>query len=96
MTGSRNSGIPVDQARLVSVWFRRGLKLIVIIGLIFAGQIIARYVATELNFDLSLTHSCYAPAEDGSACGICDSCGLRKRGFEEAGVKDPTRYAENG
>lgn len=51
--------------------------------------------ATELKFDLSLTHSCYAPTEDGLACGICDSCGLRKRGFEEAGVEDPTRYAEN-
>lgn len=49
--------------------------------------------ATELNLDLSLTHSCYAPAPDGSACGLCDSCGLRKRGFEEAGIKDPTRYS---
>ncbi len=42
--------------------------------------------------DYSLTHSCYDPAADGRACGRCDSCLLRRRGFEEAGVPDPTRY----
>lgn len=47
----------------------------------------------ELGVDLSLTHSCYDPNEDGLACGACDSCVLRRRGFEEAGVPDPTRYA---
>ncbi len=49
--------------------------------------------AAELDLDLGLTHSCYNPTPDGAACGICDSCGLRKRGFEEAGLSDPTRYA---
>ncbi|MEE2890006.1 MAG: 7-cyano-7-deazaguanine synthase QueC [Planctomycetota bacterium] len=48
--------------------------------------------ATELGVDLSLTLSCYDPDPEGLACGICDSCGLRRRGFEEAGIDDPTRY----
>jgi 7-cyano-7-deazaguanine synthase len=42
--------------------------------------------------DFSLTHSCYDPSPGGLACGFCDSCILRHRGFEEAGVPDPTRY----
>ena len=54
-------------------------------------QIIRR--GSELGVDYGLTHSCYDPAPDGGACGHCDSCGLRKRGFEQAGVPDPTRYA---
>lgn len=49
--------------------------------------------ATELKIDLALTHSCYDPAPDGRACGQCDSCQLRQKGFREAGVKDPTKYA---
>lgn len=47
---------------------------------------------TELGVDYSQTHSCYDPV-DGLACGRCDSCRLRKRGFEWSGVPDPTRYA---
>jgi 7-cyano-7-deazaguanine synthase len=46
----------------------------------------------ELGVDYSLTHSCYDPAEDGGACGACDACLLRAKGFAEAGVPDPTRY----
>jgi 7-cyano-7-deazaguanine synthase len=46
--------------------------------------------------DFSLTHSCYDPATDGRACGSCDSCVLRRRGFMEAGIPDPTRYASTG
>lgn len=49
--------------------------------------------AVELKVDLSLTHSCYDPQPEGLACGECDSCQLRKKGFDEAGVKDPIRYA---
>src|SRR5947209_579780 len=49
--------------------------------------------AVELKVDLSLTHSCYDPAPDGQACGKCDSCQLRLKGFREAGVKDPIPYA---
>jgi 7-cyano-7-deazaguanine synthase len=47
-----------------------------------------------LGIDYALTHSCYDPSPDGWACGRCDSCFLRKKGFEEAGVDDPTRYQE--
>lgn len=43
----------------------------------------------ELGVDYSLTHSCYDPLADGRPCGHCDSCQLRAKGFEEAGVKDP-------
>src|SRR5688572_16777616 len=53
-------------------------------------QIIRRGV--ELGVDYSLTHSCYDPDSQGRACGRCDSCLLRKKGFAEAGVADPTRY----
>lgn len=49
---------------------------------------------TALGVDYALTHSCYDPDAKGRACGHCDSCLLRKRGFEEAEVKDPTRYSE--
>jgi len=52
--------------------------------------------ATELGVDLSLTLSCYAPDAEGQACGRCDSCGLRRRGFEEAAIPDPTRYQNHG
>jgi 7-cyano-7-deazaguanine synthase len=49
--------------------------------------------AVELGVDLSLTHSCYDPTPEGVACGGCDSCLLRLKGFREAGIKDPIRYA---
>jgi 7-cyano-7-deazaguanine synthase len=54
-------------------------------------EIIRRGV--ELGVEYGLTHSCYDPAPDGAACGGCDACILRKKGFREAGVADPTRYA---
>jgi 7-cyano-7-deazaguanine synthase len=48
---------------------------------------------TALGVDYARTHSCYDPSPDGGACGHCDSCLLRKKGFAEAGVADPTRYS---
>jgi 7-cyano-7-deazaguanine synthase len=50
--------------------------------------------AMELGIDLSLTHSCYDPSPEGLACGECDSCLLRLKGFREAGIKDPICYAK--
>ncbi len=49
--------------------------------------------ALELGVDLSLTWSCYDPTPEGLACGQCDSCLLRKAGFEAVGVRDPIPYA---
>jgi 7-cyano-7-deazaguanine synthase len=46
-----------------------------------------------LGVDFALTWSCYEPAPDGRACGLCDSCLLRKKGFAEAGLTDPLPYA---
>jgi 7-cyano-7-deazaguanine synthase len=46
----------------------------------------------SLGVDYGLTHSCYDPSADGGACGRCDSCLLRRAGFEAAGLPDPTRY----
>lgn len=48
---------------------------------------------TKLGVDYALTHSCYDPNSEGRACGRCDSCVLRRNGFEQAGIPDPTRYA---
>jgi 7-cyano-7-deazaguanine synthase len=54
------------------------------------GEIIRR--GSALGVDYRLTWSCYDPAPDGRACGLCDSCQLRLKGFAEAGIKDPIPY----
>lgn len=54
------------------------------------GQIIQK--GLELGLDYGLTVSCYQASASGEACGVCDSCRLRKQGFAQAGVADPTRY----
>ena len=51
-------------------------------------------VGVDLKVDYSKTISCYDPDSDGGACGECDSCHLRREGFKEAGVADPTRYVK--
>lgn len=48
----------------------------------------------RLGVDYSLTHSCYDPTPEGLACGRCDSCILRRKGFAQAGLVDPARYVE--
>jgi 7-cyano-7-deazaguanine synthase len=53
-------------------------------------QIIRR--GTELGVDYGLTHSCYAPNDAGVACGRCDACRIRVKGFAEAGLADPIPY----
>ena len=47
----------------------------------------------RLGLDAGLSWSCYDPTDDGRHCGLCDSCRLRSRGFEESGIADPTLYA---
>ena len=49
---------------------------------------------TQLGLDYSLTHSCYNPDRQGRSCGRCDSCKLRLKGFQQAGLKDPIEYAK--
>ncbi len=49
----------------------------------------------DLGVDFALTHSCYDPPAEDLACGRCDSCRLRLKGFAEAGVADPLAYQEN-
>jgi 7-cyano-7-deazaguanine synthase len=56
------------------------------------GQIITR--GLELGVDYSITNTCYDPSEDGKACGQCDACLLRLKGFEENGMSDPAPYQE--
>jgi 7-cyano-7-deazaguanine synthase len=69
-----------------------GRKLTVHTPLIYLtkAQIIQK--GLELGVDYGITSSCYDPAPDGAACGACDSCRLRIKGFKEAGVADPRRY----
>ncbi len=50
----------------------------------------------ELGVDYAMTHSCYSPVEGGISCGVCDSCQLRLKGFQEAGVEDPIGYTKTG
>ncbi len=63
------------------------LKILTPLVQLSKAEIIARGI--ELGLDYSLTHSCYDPDPQGRACGHCDSCHLRKRGFEELGLTDP-------
>lgn len=50
----------------------------------------------ELGVDYALTISCYDPAADGAACGLCDACTLRLKGFAESGLEDPAKYQTTG
>jgi 7-cyano-7-deazaguanine synthase len=51
-------------------------------------------LGAEMGVDFALTHSCYDPGQGGRPCGHCDSCLLRRKGFEEAGVRDPLTYSD--
>ena len=55
------------------------------------GEIIQK--GLQLGVDFAMTHSCYNPGEEGKSCGVCDSCQLRLKGFQESGVEDPIKYA---
>jgi 7-cyano-7-deazaguanine synthase len=68
----------------------RGLKIHAPLLTMTKGEIIHK--GMELGVDYSLTVSCYQATDEGEACGVCDSCRLRRQGFEQAGVADPTKY----
>jgi 7-cyano-7-deazaguanine synthase len=68
----------------------KGIKIHTPLIKLTKGEIIKKGI--EMGIDYSLTHSCYDPDDAGRACGKCDSCLIRKKGFKEAGVKDPTIY----
>ena len=51
-------------------------------------------LGNSLGVDFGLTHTCYSPNAEGTACGVCDACQLRRRGFEEAGCQDPIAYSD--
>jgi 7-cyano-7-deazaguanine synthase len=68
----------------------RGVRIRAPLIQLTKAQIVA--LGTSLGVDYSLTTSCYDPDEDGTACGHCDACRLRLKGFAEAGEQDPIRY----
>jgi len=68
----------------------KGLRIHTPLIALTKAEIIRR--GMQLGVDYSLTHSCYDPATDGLACGLCDSCRLRLKGFAEAGLTDPVKY----
>jgi 7-cyano-7-deazaguanine synthase len=79
-TGTR-SGVEHQEPRLIAPLLHMSKAEIITEG-------------TKLGVDYGITHSCYDPIE-GTACGHCDSCLLRRKGFEDAGVADPTLYAHH-
>lgn len=82
-----------DMANLATrISTERGKKITIRAPLInmTKGAIIRK--GLSLGVDFSMTHSCYDPSPEGLACGKCDSCLIRKKGFMEAGIEDPTGY----
>ena len=59
----------------------------------FLGKAEIAREALRLGLDPVMSWSCYDPQDDGAACGLCDSCRLRREGFTQAGLEDPVRYA---
>ncbi len=72
-----------------------GLKVRICAPLINLSKADIIKLGTSLGVDYSLTTSCYDPDSSGAACGECDACQLRLRGFAEAGLRDPVRYANH-
>ena len=82
-----------DLARLATRTGAEGQGFTIHAPLQYLGKAdIARETA-RLGLDPAMAWSCYDPQPDGAACGLCDSCRLRRAGFAEAGLADPTRYA---
>ena len=82
-----------DLARLATKAGAEGDQFTIHAPLQFMGKADIARAAFQLGLDPALSWSCYDPHDDGRACGLCDSCRLRKAGFAEAGVTDKTNYA---
>lgn len=80
-------------ANLATVAARQGHKLEIIAPLQTLSKAETLQLGLQLGVDYSQTVSCYQANEHGEACGVCDSCHLRRQGFIDAGVADPTHYA---
>lgn len=79
-------------ANLATVAGRQGNRLSVIAPLQHLSKADTLKLGLSLGVDYAQTVSCYQADTDGRACGVCDSCALRRQGFLEAGISDPTRY----
>ena len=82
-----------DLAELATKAGAEGERFIIHAPLQFLGKAEIAREAHRLGLDPVMSWSCYDPQEDGSACGMCDSCRLRREGFAKAGLEDPVRYA---
>jgi 7-cyano-7-deazaguanine synthase len=80
-------------ARLATRTGDGGEEFIIHAPLQYLGKAEIAREAARLGLDAGMSWSCYDPAPDGQHCGLCDSCRLRRKGFAEAGLPDPTRYA---
>jgi 7-cyano-7-deazaguanine synthase len=82
-----------ETARLATKAGAEGSPFTIHAPLQFMGKAEIAREAARLGLDAGMSWSCYDPQPDGSACGLCDSCRLRRAGFDDAGLRDPTVYA---
>lgn len=82
-----------DLARLATKAGAGGNQFTIHAPLQYLGKAEIAQEAMRLKLDPAMSWSCYDPQSDGSACGLCDSCRLRREGFAKAGLVDPARYA---
>ena len=83
-----------DLARLATKAGAEGYDFRIHAPLQYMGKAEIAAEAGRLGLDPAMSWSCYDPQPDGSACGLCDSCRLRREGFAKAGIVDTTRYSE--
>lgn len=83
-------------ARMATAYGDRGGSVTIHAPLQFLKKADIAREAVRLGLEPGESWSCYDPLPDGQACGLCDSCRLRRAGFAEAGIEDGTIYAENG
>ena len=84
-----------DLARVATKRSVEGKPIDIITPLIHLTKAEIIGMGTGLGVDYGLTVSCYQADAEGRACGRCDSCVIRRKGFEDAGLPDPTRYADD-